>query len=84
MQSNVAGQGNLTLEDVAKELRCSKAHVSNLANGKVHGLPPLPVVRMGRRALVRPEALNKWLTALEGSAKITEDLNSSRVTSEKD
>lgn len=32
----------LTVPEVARELRCSKAHVHNLINGKVSGARPLP------------------------------------------
>ena len=55
----------LTLADVARELRCSKAHVSNIINHKVSHLPPLPVVRIGRRVLIRHESLMEWMKALE-------------------
>ena len=47
---------------VALILRLSKATVSKLANGKVRGVKPLPVVRLGRRVLVRKEALFGWLS----------------------
>ncbi|HTR34973.1 MAG TPA: helix-turn-helix domain-containing protein [Bryobacteraceae bacterium] len=56
----------LTVREVAAELRCSKAHVHNIIAGKVHGLPPLPVLRIGRRVLVRHEALAHWLDRIEG------------------
>ena len=55
----------LTLADVANVLRCSKAHVSNIINRKVSHLPPLPVVRIGRRVLIRDESLMEWMKALE-------------------
>jgi hypothetical protein len=55
----------LTVAEVAHELRCSKAHVHNIVAGKVPNLPPLPVLRIGRRMLVRAEGLEKWLTELE-------------------
>ena len=55
----------LTVAEVARELRCSKAHVHNIVAGKVPNLPPLPVLRIGRRMLVRAEGLEKWLTELE-------------------
>ena len=56
----------LTVPEVARELRCSKAHVHNLINGKVHGAQPLPCVRLGRRRLVRRASLDNWITASEG------------------
>ena len=55
----------LTLSEVASELRCSKAHVSNIINRKVSHLPPLPVVRIGRRVLIRHESLMEWMKTLE-------------------
>lgn len=56
----------LTVREVAAELRCSKAHVHNIIAGKVHDLPPLPVLRIGRRVLVRHEAFSHWLERIEG------------------
>ena len=50
-----------TVKEVARELRCSKAHVHNLINGKVHGAPPLPSISVGRRRLVRKESLQQWI-----------------------
>jgi excisionase family DNA binding protein len=60
------GSGVLTVQEVALELRCSKAHVHNLVNGKVHGAQPLPALRLGRRRLVRRASLEKWIEANEG------------------
>jgi hypothetical protein len=53
----------LTLDETAVFLRCSKAHASKLARGLVRGVPALPVVRLGRRIIVRREALLDWLCA---------------------
>ena len=55
----------LTMSEVARELRCSKAHVHNIVAGKVPNLPPLPVLRIGRRVLVRAEGLKSWMSELE-------------------
>lgn len=55
----------LTLADVARMLRCSKAHVSNIIRRKVPRLPPLPIVRIGRRVLIRDESLAEWMRAVE-------------------
>lgn len=55
----------LTVPEVATELRCSKAHVYNVINGKVQGVTPLPVIRMGRRKLVRRSSLEHWKQANE-------------------
>jgi excisionase family DNA binding protein len=56
----------LTVAEVADELRCSKAHVFNLINGKVRGVRrPLPALRLGRRRVVRRAGLDEWITANE-------------------
>jgi hypothetical protein len=53
----------LTINQVAEILQCSKAHVSNVMNGRVRDLPPLPHFSMGRRKLIRREWLDAWLEA---------------------
>jgi len=50
----------LTLREVAVVLRCSKAHVSRLLNGKVPGLPPLTRMAIGRRKVTRRDWLQTW------------------------
>lgn len=55
----------LTVAEAAHELRCSKAHVHNIIHGKVEGLPPLPVLRIGRRVLIRTEGLKAWMLSVE-------------------
>jgi excisionase family DNA binding protein len=55
----------LTIKEVAEILRCSKTHVCNVISGKIRRLPPLPVVRIGRRAVVRRSALMEWLKIAE-------------------
>ena len=59
------GNGILTIAEAAHELRCSKAHVHNVIHGKVPDLPPLPVLRIGRRVLIRHEALKAWMLSVE-------------------
>jgi excisionase family DNA binding protein len=51
----------LTIDEVAKVLRCSKAHVQNALRGKLRGLPRLMHMPMGRRKVVRREWLQQWL-----------------------
>ena len=46
--------------DIARELRCSKAHVYNVILGRVAGVTPLPVIVMGRRRLVRRSSFELW------------------------
>jgi excisionase family DNA binding protein len=50
----------LTVGEVAAEMRCSKAHVHNVINGKVAGVSRLPAIHMGRRKLIRRSALEQW------------------------
>ncbi len=60
----------LTIPEVAQMLRCSRAHVCNLANGKVRNTPRLPAVRMGRRILIRRTTLELWKRASERGTEI--------------
>ena len=57
--------GVLTVTEVARELRCSKAHVCNLINGRVRGARPLPSLRLGRRRLILRTSLDSWVHANE-------------------
>ena len=50
----------LTLAQVAQDLHCSKSQISNLVNGRVCGVLPLPVIPLGRRRLVRRTSLEGW------------------------
>ena len=68
MTVTVIQEDVLTMEEVATLLRCSKAHLSNVLNGKVSSLPPLPHVSLGRRKLIRKSALDTWLKRLEESS----------------
>lgn len=58
----------MTVAEVARELRCSKAHVHNAIKGKLAGVTPLPAIPMGRRKLVRRSALERWKRANERGA----------------
>jgi hypothetical protein len=51
----------LDLKQTAEYLRISKAHLSNVLNGKVNGVPPLRCARIGRRILIKREWADKWL-----------------------
>lgn len=48
----------LSMPEVAKNLRCSKAHVYNAINGKVSGVSRLPAIAMRRKKLVRRASLD--------------------------
>ena len=58
----------LTLADVARLLRCSKAHICKAVAGRVPGCPPIPAVSLGRRKLVRRESLAAWIERNEQGA----------------
>ena len=53
----------MTLKQTAEHLRISKAHLANVINGKVAGVPPLRHVRAGRRILIKREWADEWLEA---------------------
>ena len=55
----------LTLTEAAHELRCSKSHLHNISSGKIRDLSPVPVLRLGRRRLIRLDALQAWMRSLE-------------------
>jgi hypothetical protein len=55
----------LTLSEVARDLHCSKSQVSNLVNGRIQGVRPLPAIPLGRRRLVRRCTLEAWKSANE-------------------
>jgi excisionase family DNA binding protein len=59
----------LTVNEAAHILRCSKAHMSNLLNGKITTLPSLPCISLGRRKLIRRAALEDWIKQLEEQEK---------------
>ncbi len=65
MDSSLATSEILTVAEVAIRLRCSKAHVHNLINGKVSGVLPLPTIPLGRRRLVRRTSLDQWTKDIE-------------------
>jgi excisionase family DNA binding protein len=58
----------LTVNEVAEDLRCSKAHVYHALNGTVHGVSPLPAIRMGRRKLILRSSFIEWKRANEKTA----------------
>lgn len=58
----------LTREEAMTRLRLKPAHFSKMVNGKVKGLPPLRVVRIGRRQFFREETLIQWTIEVEGGS----------------
>jgi hypothetical protein len=59
------GEQILSALDVARELRCSKAHVYKVILGKVDGVSALPIIKLGRRKIVRRSSLEAWKRANE-------------------
>jgi excisionase family DNA binding protein len=59
----------LDVKGAAQLLGCSVAHVSNMLNGKVVGVSPIPHVRAGRRRLIRRAALMRWFEEEEKTSK---------------
>lgn len=70
----------LTVQEVASELRCSKAHVCNVVNGRVKNTPRLPVIRLGRRTLIRRSTLEIWKRASELGVEINDIMPQSEVS----
>ena len=60
---NVVSPGSaiLTLSQAAAYLQVSKAHLSNVINGKVAGVVPVRSFRLGRRILIKQEWIDEWL-----------------------
>jgi excisionase family DNA binding protein len=55
----------LTVAEIARELRCSRAHVHHLIAGKVSGVRPLPSLWLGRRRLILRASFEEWLRGSE-------------------
>ena len=58
----------LTAQEVAAELRCSKAQVYKLINGEVNGASRLPAIAIGRKKVVRRSSLESWKRTNENGA----------------
>jgi len=55
----------MTLTQAAAYLRVSKAHLSNVINGKVPGVPRVRSFRMGRRILIKREWVDEWMESAD-------------------
>lgn len=55
----------LTSQDVQKMLRISRGSLWAITSGRRRDLPPLPVIRIGRRLLFRRESIQEWLELVE-------------------
>jgi excisionase family DNA binding protein len=61
MSSDRTGSSVLSLKQAASYLQISKAHLSNVINGKVPGVIPVRSFRLGRRVLIKREWIEEWL-----------------------
>lgn len=61
----------MTLKQAAAYLQVSKAHLSNVINGKVPGVPAIRCFRVGRRILIKREWVDEWMESadLEATGK---------------
>ena len=60
----------LSAQEVAQELRCSKAHIYKLIRGQVGGVSLLPAITLGRRRIVRRAALESWKRINESGSTV--------------
>jgi excisionase family DNA binding protein len=58
----------LSLKQAGSYLQISKAHLSNVINGKVPGVKPVRFFRMGRRVLIKREWIDEWLDIADQGA----------------
>lgn len=77
-QERMVSDEILSAIEVARELRCSKAHVYNVILGRVGGVSALPAIIMGRRRLVRRSALEAWKRVNEQNAIVSSTLELDR------
>jgi excisionase family DNA binding protein len=55
----------MTLKQAAAYLQISKAHLSNVINGKVPGINPPRTFRVGRRILIKREWVDEWMESAD-------------------
>jgi len=58
----------LDMKAAAHYLGVSRSHLSHILAGKVSGLPAIPHIRAGRRALIRRAVIDRWLLEQEHGA----------------
>lgn len=51
----------MDIRAAANYLGISRSHLSHILAGKVPGVPAIPHVRAGRRALIRRTVIDRWL-----------------------
>ena len=55
----------MDIKAAASYLGVSRSHLSHILAGKVAGVPAIPHVRAGRRALIRRVVIDRWLLEQE-------------------
>lgn len=55
----------MDIKAAASYLGVSRSHLSHILAGKVPGVPAIPYVRAGRRALIRRAVIDRWLLEQE-------------------
>jgi predicted DNA-binding transcriptional regulator AlpA len=63
----------LTRREVLQYLKISPATLCAIINNRKSGLPPFPVIRVGRRQLFRKDAIEQWLLEVEKAQSCNED-----------
>jgi hypothetical protein len=58
-----------TRKEAIMLLRLSPSHFSKVVNGKVKGLPTLPVIHIGRRQLFQRASLDQWIKEVEAQGR---------------
>lgn len=61
----LANREILDIKAAANYLGVSRSHLSHILAGKVPGVPAIPHVRAGRRALIRRAVIDLWLLEQE-------------------
>ena len=55
----------MDIKAAASYLGVSRSHLSHILAGKVAGVPAIPHVRAGRRALIRRVVIDQWMLEQE-------------------
>lgn len=55
----------MDIKTAASYLGVSRSHLSHILAGRIPGLPAIPHVRAGRRALIRRAVIDRWLVEQE-------------------
>jgi len=61
----IADREIMDIKTAANYLGVSRSHLSHILAGKVPGVPVIPHVRAGRRALIRRAVVDRWLLEQE-------------------